>query len=118
MESFFHSDVEGTPAGRQRANDLVGQHPPQGMGSRSCFEASEDRTHCEVHGFAGTKRSLDSRQSFGAIVDHLLVCLRGRQVGVEHRAPIEFGCFLLHPGSDRQRYGALLSGPLDPVSEA
>ena len=38
MEPFFDRDVEGTPAGRQIPNDLLGQHHHQGMSPGACFE--------------------------------------------------------------------------------
>jgi hypothetical protein len=61
VEAFCNSDVAGVPAGREITKELVGQHHDEGMGSCSCFAASEDRAHCAVCGFAGPKRGLDRR---------------------------------------------------------
>ena len=47
----------------------------------------------------------------------LFFCLWWRQIGFQHRTPIEFGFFLLHAGIDREGYGTPLSGQLDPISD-
>ena len=39
VEAFCDRDVEGALAGRQRTNDLVGQHHDEGMGACACFAA-------------------------------------------------------------------------------
>jgi hypothetical protein len=39
VEPFFHGAVQGAPARRQIANDLVGQHHDEGMRTRSFFKA-------------------------------------------------------------------------------
>ena len=44
--------------------------------------------------------------------------LRGRQVGFQHIAAIEFGGFGLRVLLDRQRHGTLHDGQFDPVSDA
>ena len=80
VESFFHGEVEGAPAGSQILDDLIREHDNERMGPSSGFKAYEDGTHFEVCSFAGTKRLLDRGQIFVAVVDHLFGCLRGRQV--------------------------------------
>ena len=58
-------------------------------------------------GPAGTKRVLDRRQIFVAVMHQLFVGLLWSQIGFQHRTPIEFGGFLLHAGIDSQCHGAL-----------
>jgi len=118
VESCFHGAVEGVPARRQILDDLVGEHDDEGMRTRAFCEAQEDRAHFQVPGFAGPKRGLDRRQLLVAVMDQLFGCLRGRQVGFEHVAAIEFGGCGLRVLLDSQRQGALRSGQFDPVSDA
>ena len=118
VEAFFDRDVEGTPAGSEMLDDLIGEHDDERMGPGAGFAAYEDGAHFEVRSFAGPKRGLNRRQIFVTVVDHLFGGLRGRQVGFEHRAAIEVGGFLLRVLKDRQRDGTLLDGQLDPVRDA
>ena len=79
------------------------------MHGRVCvLRGVEDRAHFEVCGFAGPKRVLDRREIFVAVMHQLFFCLLWSQIGFQHRAPIEFGGFLLRTGIDRQSDGALL----------
>src|SRR5215471_2283167 len=117
VEAFCDRDVKGTPAGSEMLDDLISEHDDERMGPGAGFAAYEDGTHFEVRGFAGPKRVLDRRQIFVAVMDHLFGGLRWHEVSFEHIAAIEFGCFLLRPGIDCQRDGALCQGQFDPGSD-
>ena len=93
VEAFFHGEVQGTPAGGQILDDLIGEHDDQ-LWAR-VRPGEEDGAHFEVRGFAGTKRAPDRCQIFVAVMDNLFGCLRWRQISFQHIAAIEFGCCCL-----------------------